>query len=60
MTKQDAMDEFGCKNLAQLARVLNVTPAAISQWSDPLPDIAVRRVESALYRRIKRRRKPTP
>ena len=56
MTKQDAMDELGCETLTQLADALGVSLAAVSQWSDPLPDSAVRRVESVLYRRKKRRR----
>lgn len=54
MTKQEAMDELGCDTLARLASALNVTPAAVSQWPDPLPPHAVRRVEAALYRRVRR------
>jgi pyrroloquinoline quinone (PQQ) biosynthesis protein C len=54
MTKQDAMEELGCDTLKELAEALGVTPSAISQWPDPLPDHAVRRVESRLYRRVRR------
>lgn len=57
MTKQDAMEELGCDNLSQLAAALDVTPAAVSQWSDPLPEYAERRVMAKLYKRIKRRPK---
>lgn len=55
MTKQDAMDELGVETLAKLADVLGVSPAAVSQWADPLPPHALRRVHAVLYRRIKRR-----
>lgn len=59
MTKQDAMEELGCDNLSELARALDVTPAAVSQWPDPLPEYAERRVMAKLYKRIpKRARKP--
>lgn len=58
MTKKDAMDAFGCETLTQLAGVLKVSLSAISQWTDPLPESAVMRVESALYRRrISKRKK---
>ena len=53
MTKQDAMDELGCDTARQLADALNITESAISQWTDPLPEHAIRRVESAIYRRIR-------
>lgn len=52
MTKQEAMDRLGCENLAELSRAINVTPSAISHWSDPLPPHAIRRIESVLYRKI--------
>ncbi len=55
MTKEDAMQELGCNTLTQLADILNVSLAAVSQWSDPLPDSAVRRVESVLYKKVTRR-----
>lgn len=55
MTKQDAMEALGCDNLTQLADALKITNGAISQWSDPLPPHAVRRVEATLYRRISTR-----
>lgn len=57
MTKQDAMEALGCDTLTQLADVLNITQGAVSQWPDPLPPHAVRRVESVLYRRISTRGK---
>ena len=57
MTKQDAIDALGCENLAELSRAIDVTPSAISHWSDPLPPHAVRRIEAVLYRRISRRGK---
>lgn len=57
MTKQEAMDELGCENLAELARALDVTPAAVSQWSDPLPPHGERRVLAKLYKRTSRRKK---
>jgi hypothetical protein len=60
MTKQEAMESFGCETLTQLADVLNVSLSAISQWTDPLPESAVIRVESALYRRKKRKVKKCP
>jgi len=50
MTKQDAMDELGCETLTELADAVGVTLSAVSQWSDPLPPHAVRRVEARLYR----------
>jgi len=54
MTKQDAMDELGVETLAKLAEVLNVSPSAVSQWTDPLPEYAVRRVHAKLYKKISR------
>jgi len=51
------MDALGCENLAELSRAIDVTPSAISHWSDPLPPHAVRRIEAVLYRRISRRGK---
>jgi hypothetical protein len=60
MTKQDAMDELGCETLTQLADTLGVSLAAVSQWTDPLPASAIRRVESALYRRNRRGRRHAP
>lgn len=55
MTKKDAMDELGCENLTRMADVLGVSLSAVSQWSDPLPIHAVRRVEAKLYRRVRSR-----
>lgn len=57
MTKQEAMDELGVYTLAKLAEVLKVTPSAVTQWPDPLPEHAVRRVHATLYRRIPKRRR---
>lgn len=57
MTKQEAMDELGCDTLAELARALDVTPAAVSQWSDPLPPHGERRVLAKLYKRVRRGKK---
>lgn len=59
MTRQEAMEELGCENFSELARALDITPAAVSQWKDPLPESVERRVMAKLYKRIpKRARKP--
>ena len=58
MTKQDAMDEFGCDTLTQLADKLGVTLSAVSQWTEPLPEHAERRVHAALFaKKLSRRKK---
>lgn len=54
MTKTEAMEELGVETLAKLADVLSVSPSAVSQWPEKLPPHAVRRVESVLYRRVRR------
>jgi DNA-binding transcriptional regulator YdaS (Cro superfamily) len=51
MTKKRAMKLLGVDTLAALADALEVSPSAVSQWTDPLPKHAVRRVQAALYRR---------
>lgn len=52
MKKQEAMDLLGCRNLTELADALSLSKGAVSQWRDPLPESAVRRVESKLYRKV--------
>ena len=54
MKKQEAMDSLGCNTLTELAEAVSLSKGAISQWSDPLPPHAVRRIESVLYRRARR------
>ena len=54
MTKTEARESLGCDTDAQLAEALNLTRGAISQWPEKLPEHAIRRVESALYRRTRR------
>lgn len=60
MTKQDAMDELGCRGVVELARALNVSHSTVSMWPDVLPEHAVRRVESVLYRQRARRSRRVP
>ncbi len=54
MTKAEARELLGCDNDAQLAEALYLTLGGVSQWSDPLPEHAIRRVESRLYRKVRR------
>lgn len=37
MTLEDALRHFG--NKAEIARALNITPAAVYQWGDKLPEL---------------------
>jgi len=57
MKKSQAMELLGARTQTELADRLGISQAAVSQWPEELPEHAVRRVESRLYRRIKRGRK---
>jgi predicted transcriptional regulator len=62
MKKQEAMELLEARTQTELADRLGISQAAVSQWSEELPEHAVRRVESQLYRRINKRgrRNATP
>ncbi len=48
MEKKTALDLFG--GIAATARAVGVTPAAVSQWPEQLPDRLRDRVQAALWR----------
>jgi len=56
MKKSEAMELLGVKTQQELADRLGITQAAVSYWPEELPEYAVRRIESRLYRRITRGR----
>jgi len=43
MNTSDAVKRYGSK--AELARVLGITPQAISQWGDELPELQALKLE---------------
>lgn len=51
VTKTDAMRALGCKNQAELARLIGVQRAAVSKWPEELTDMQRDRVHAVLYRR---------
>jgi len=57
MKKTEAMERLGATTQTEFADRLGISQSAVSQWPEELPEHAVRRVESRLYRRITHGRK---